>query len=408
MFGSKQSPTVPATSSEIPDESLRIHTIPKAFYGKTISAADAAPTPDQMNPQAGATPRGAAPSGATQVTSTGSVFDTPGPGASAQIAHAPTHASKMKIVLWSGLGVLVLAVAGTATWMYTRTPEPSPVIDVPPVVVTQENEEIPPQESIAIPTSTTDVVTPPTVDPDMLLAIAPVGDTIDFDGDGLTDIEEELYKTDPAIADTDLDTFTDGVELTNLFDPLVEAPAMLMDSPNIQLYTNPVHNYSVVHPSDWLAAPVDERTSDELTFTSLTGEFVTIQAFPLKENELFVSWFAAHNQSYQYSGLTSWANRRGVTGWYEASFMRFYFVDAKSVYVMEYHPGIRNAVNFRRSVRMMAESFAFTEELMEGPEEVIEPVTTSTPATTTTTTTTSTPTVAVPETTEPTATSTTP
>lgn len=359
MFGSKQPQVGPAVSSEIPDDSLRIHTIPKAFYGKMISAADAAPTPEQLNPNAAATRATAQMVAAQSTTSVGSVFDTPGPSAAAQIQHATTHASKMKIVVWSGLGVAVLAIAGGATWFYTREPAPAPVIDVPVVVVQEQTpEQEIPQEAIVMSTSTVSTDTTTNIDSDVLLPIPAVGDTIDFDGDGLTDVEEELYKTDPAIADTDLDTFTDGVELTNLFDPLIEAPAMLEESPNIDRYVNVVHDYSLFYPRDWLAAPVDERTSDEVTFTSLTGEFVTIQAFTLKENELFVTWFATHNPSTQYSALTSWVNRREFTGWYEPSFMRFYFLNQSHIYVMEYHPGIRNAVNFRRSVRMMAESFA--------------------------------------------------
>ncbi len=395
MFGSKQPPVGSATSSEIPDDSLRIHTIPKAFYGKTISAADAAPTPEQLNPNSAAARANTSTIATQATTSIGSVFDTPGPSAQAQIQHAPAHSSKMKVVLLSSLGAVVLAVAGTATWFYTRDVAPTPVVDVPPVVREEEPDQEIPQDANITPTSTVVADTAPVVDPDVLLPIASVGDTIDFDGDGLTDVEEELYKTDPAIADTDLDTFTDGVELTNLFDPLVEAPAMLEESPNVVRYVNPVHDYAVFHPRDWLAAPVDERTSDEVTFTSLTGEFVTIQAFPLKENELFVSWFATHNPSTQYSALTSWSNRRELTGWYEPSFMRFYFVNQKSVFVMEYHPGIRNAVNFRRSVRMMAESFVMSvlADATEPPGAVFS----APAATSTTSTVSSTPSAVAPE-----------
>lgn len=43
----------------------------------------------------------------------------------------------------------------------------------------------------------------------------------DTDGDGLSDKDEiELYKTDPKKADTDGDTFWDGNELLNGYNPL--------------------------------------------------------------------------------------------------------------------------------------------------------------------------------------------
>lgn len=45
---------------------------------------------------------------------------------------------------------------------------------------------------------------------------------VDSDSDGLLDIEEEqIYKTDPTLPDTDGDGFSDGVEIDNGFDPRV-------------------------------------------------------------------------------------------------------------------------------------------------------------------------------------------
>ncbi len=44
--------------------------------------------------------------------------------------------------------------------------------------------------------------------------------TVDTDGDGLTDAEERLLGTNPALVDTDGDGFSDGEEVRNGFDPL--------------------------------------------------------------------------------------------------------------------------------------------------------------------------------------------
>lgn len=41
----------------------------------------------------------------------------------------------------------------------------------------------------------------------------------DVDGDGLTDAEEGFYGTDPRNADTDHDTYSDGVEVASDYDP---------------------------------------------------------------------------------------------------------------------------------------------------------------------------------------------
>lgn len=52
---------------------------------------------------------------------------------------------------------------------------------------------------------------------------------IDTDFDGLTDIEEiNIYKTDPAKQDTDGDTYNDGAEVKNGFDPALPGDAKLV------------------------------------------------------------------------------------------------------------------------------------------------------------------------------------
>jgi lipoprotein-anchoring transpeptidase ErfK/SrfK len=43
----------------------------------------------------------------------------------------------------------------------------------------------------------------------------------DADADGLRDVDEAIYKTNPAIPDTDGDGFSDGEEVFNSFDPNV-------------------------------------------------------------------------------------------------------------------------------------------------------------------------------------------
>ena len=45
---------------------------------------------------------------------------------------------------------------------------------------------------------------------------------LDPDGDGLTNIEEEEWGTDPANSDTDGDGYDDGHEIRNGFNPLGE------------------------------------------------------------------------------------------------------------------------------------------------------------------------------------------
>jgi hypothetical protein len=57
--------------------------------------------------------------------------------------------------------------------------------------------------------------------PDDMLTL-PSPDNPDTDGDGLTDILEDFYGTDPLSADTDQDGYTDATEIENGFNPLDE------------------------------------------------------------------------------------------------------------------------------------------------------------------------------------------
>ncbi len=56
----------------------------------------------------------------------------------------------------------------------------------------------------------------------------------DSDGDGLKDWEEELWKTDPTVADTDGDKTPDGQEIKSGRDPLVAGPNDKLDLDTIE------------------------------------------------------------------------------------------------------------------------------------------------------------------------------
>jgi uncharacterized protein involved in exopolysaccharide biosynthesis len=53
---------------------------------------------------------------------------------------------------------------------------------------------------------------------------------LDSDQDGLTDLEEGSYGTDPKNRDTDGDGYSDGAEVKSGYDPTVPAPGDRMDS----------------------------------------------------------------------------------------------------------------------------------------------------------------------------------
>lgn len=110
----------------------------------------------------------------------------------------------------------------------TPAPEPEPVPEPAPEPVPPAEEPVPPPE-----------VTPPPPpsdrdgdglpdDEEARLGTNP--DAVDTDADGLSDREEAVvYKTDPLNPDTDGDTYKDGDEVRNGYDP--NGPGRLLQLP---------------------------------------------------------------------------------------------------------------------------------------------------------------------------------
>jgi len=90
---------------------------------------------------------------------------------------------------------------------------------------------------------------------------------VDADADGLTDVEEKLYGANPAVADTDGDTYQDGAEVANHYNPngqgTLEATALFSKFFGLPL--------TFFYPIAW------QRTGSvatgEVKFAAPTGEF---------------------------------------------------------------------------------------------------------------------------------------
>ena len=93
--------------------------------------------------------------------------------------------------------------------------------------------------------------------------VPPTSGEIDIDEDDLTDEEEIIYMTNSRRGDTDWDGHKDGVEIQNLYDPLI-SDELLIDSGLITVYQNPTFNYSIFRPKTWLSAPIDPETLDQV------------------------------------------------------------------------------------------------------------------------------------------------
>ncbi len=149
-------------------------------------------------------------------------------------------------------GILLLAVVviliggGVAAYFVTRgrsTPQavlPAAIVETPqpqPEPQPQPQPQPEPQPEPATQPATETPATSPTIDTDgdglsdaREVALGTNSNLVDTDADGLNDREEvEVYMTDPLNPDTDGDTFKDGEEVRNGYNP--KGPGKLLQLP---------------------------------------------------------------------------------------------------------------------------------------------------------------------------------
>lgn len=181
---------------------------------------------------------------------------------------------------------------------------------------------------------------------------------LDSDGDQLTDIEENIYQTSSALADTDGDGFTDATEILNFYDPTTQ-DGRLIDSGLIDVYQNDEFNYSLLYPQAWVvrSLTVDKK---EVIFTSSTGEFIeTI----VQDNPLMLSaynWYLNLNPTVEASEISSLIID-GLPAIQTPNGLTAYLAVGTKIYAITYNIGTGNQMNFQTTYQLFLKSFMFIE-----------------------------------------------
>lgn len=183
-----------------------------------------------------------------------------------------------------------------------------------------------------------------------------LGNAADTDRDGLTDLEEELYHTDPTAPDTDNDSFDDRTEIYNLYSPIDKAPTRLIASGLVKDYVNPAFNYKIYYPASWVVGNVDEKYRDVL-FSTITGENIEVRVIDKDPGSDFESWFQIWAPGENLNALMNFSTFFKETGIARDDRLVFYFTDNAHVYVVIYHVTGGTQVNYRSTLAMMARSF---------------------------------------------------
>lgn len=177
---------------------------------------------------------------------------------------------------------------------------------------------------------------------------------LDSDSDGLTDIEENLYKTNSTLVDSDEDGYSDASELVNLYDPS-QAGVALADNTTVMQYINTAFNYSILYPSDWTVRALTEDKM-EIIFNSKTTEFIQIL---ILENPLGLSarnWYLNYNPDADETSLKE-VVLNNMIGIQTASKRYTYLAVGSNIYSIIYNIGTTNQLNYQSTYEMMLNSW---------------------------------------------------
>lgn len=265
---------------------------------------------------------------------------------------------KYAALIGAGLFVIIVgAVGGYYVWQSRQnavSPPPAPQIEVPssavsePVVTTTVPEIIIPTTTV---TTTASLDEAPIDFPSFLL-----GDGADLDDDGVSDIAEDLFATDPSKPDTDEDSYTDGHEIFYLYNPAGKEPERLIDSGYVKEYENPVFGYKLYYPSNWAVGTVD-NSARQVLLSTITGENIEIRTFDLVPGQTVSDWFTQWVPGEDVKTRAKAQTRFFESGESRTDSLVYYFYDNNHVYVLLYHTTDSNAVNYRSVMVMVARSF---------------------------------------------------
>jgi len=188
--------------------------------------------------------------------------------------------------------------------------------------------------------------------------IAPnISSSTDDDNDGLTNIEEAIFRTEINNPDSDADSMPDGQEILALMDPLTESDK-IATSGMINIYTNPTFAYSFFYPASWLARAIPETNNQEVLVITNTGEFfsVTVENNPEKLNPK--DWYLRQAPDVDSDLLFETVVNNQFAIWSQ-DHLTIYISKEDKVYILSYMVGASEEANFKTTFQMLINSFQF-------------------------------------------------
>ena len=181
---------------------------------------------------------------------------------------------------------------------------------------------------------------------------------LDSDSDGLSDVEELVFGTDPRVPDSDRDGFLDGNEAFHLYNPAAKAPVRLLDSGLVVAFTGPA-GWGLYVPKSFTST-LESTDGSIATIRTGQGEAfrITIEDNPNRQS--LGDWYQAKHPTVTTSQLRTITTKGGLEGLLGPDRLDAHFAWDGKIFILKYDLGDKPFINFRTSYEMMLNSLSLT------------------------------------------------
>ncbi|MDD5726051.1 MAG: hypothetical protein PHC53_01405 [Patescibacteria group bacterium] len=177
---------------------------------------------------------------------------------------------------------------------------------------------------------------------------------LDTDSDGLSDVEEVLYGTDPRNPDTDGDGYLDGNEVFNLYNPNGKAPSKLLGSGLVKQVSASI-GWTMLIPTKWTLT-LDATDGSTATIESDHGESFQVTIEKNDNNLPVVDWFMAKYPGTDKSLIMQYKSKGGYEGIIGPDLLTTYIPWGNKVFVFHYDMKKQPFINYRTTYSLMLNS----------------------------------------------------
>jgi hypothetical protein len=183
----------------------------------------------------------------------------------------------------------------------------------------------------------------------------------DSDSDGLTDVEEILYRTSSKKPDTDSDGFLDGNEVFHGYDPNAFAPATLAEGGVVKSF-EVADDYSLNFPAVWTAVP--EAKTGSVVFNIPSGETITLSWEKKEAATTLADWFSGTNPGADVKVSTG-TTKNNYPYLLTEDQMTYYIDAGVRVATFAYQNTVKASVDYLATFEMMMNSLKYVESGVE-------------------------------------------